>query len=548
MCAKIHNVWDEGFDKDEDSNGKRFRTSLLNKCRDEFDIDRKEEIQKIRADASLHEDDKIEKEILAKKRYTGHMRFIGELFLVDMVNPKTMKNCLNELIQETDEETIVCMCKLMLTVGSKLENYDRRKGHDNFARYFETIQSLSVDHPSSRTRFMLKDLIEARAKGWQERREQEKAVHLNVLRNSGNTTGKMGLGNGDARGGHGRPIQGKGDARAGQGGSDEWQTVATSGKKARSGFGSSGNLQQQAGSKTANNKGGNYGALSRNGGSGSSGGFKKDEKKDSSKPLSKPTPAPSSSSSSSSAPEKDDDGSSLGDSVPLSRQASDLSTYTLDENMPGADGSLTKDVVVKIRSIVEEYYMNEDPAEAVLSLRELIHPLGMADALGASKGILELIFEKFPNKLGPVCDLLVSLWDGGREGAFLSSAQATAGFLSFLDTYDDVVIDVPLAGSISGQILATLIDKGVVDLSLFDAVPEENMFTCSPRKASFQASVLLALVKQPGQSEQSVCNLYRGCRMDVIKDAVEARGPRQSEDEAREEFLGKFPVHFLAVE
>ena len=81
-----------------------------------------------------------------------------------------------------------------------------------------------------------------------------------------------------------------------------------------------------------------------------------------------------------------------------------------------------------------------------------------------------------------------------------------------------------------------------------DAVPEENMFACSPRKASFQASVLLALSKRPGQSEQSVCNLYRGCRMDVMKDAVEARGPRQSEDEAREEFLGKFPVQFLAVE
>merc|ERR1712146_301439 len=106
----------------------------------------------------------------------------------------------------------------------------------------------------------------------------------------------------------------------------------------------------------------------------------------------------------------------------------------------------------------------------------------------------------FPNKLGPVCDLLVSLWDGGSEAAFLSSDQATAGFMSFLDTFDDIVIDVPLAGSISGEILAHLIDKGVVALSLFDSVPEENMFHCSPRKASFQASVLLALSKKPGQT------------------------------------------------
>ena len=132
------------------------------------------------------------------------------------------------------------------------------------------------------------------------------------------------------------------------------------------------------------------------------------------------------SSSSDTNPAKDDDASSLAESVPLSRQTSDLSTYTQDDNMPGADGTLTKDIVVKVRSIVEEFYMNEDPAEALLSLRELIHPLGMADALGSSKGILELVFEKFPNKLGPVCDLLVSLWDGGSEAAFLSSDQATA--------------------------------------------------------------------------------------------------------------------------
>ena len=117
--------------------------------------------------------------------------------------------------------------------------------------------------------------------------------------------------------------------------------------------------------------------------------------------------------------------------------------------------------------------------------------------------------------------------------------------MSFLDTFDDIVIDVPLAGSISGEILAHLIDKGVVALSLFDSVPEENMFHCSPRKASFQASVLLALSKRPGQTERSVCEMYKKCDMDVIRDAVEARGPRQSEEEAREEFLANSRYNFF---
>ena len=165
LCAKIHTVWDEGCGKDEESLGKTFRVALLNKCRDEFTIDRKEEITKIRGDASLSEEDKDEKEILAKKRYTGHMRFIGELYQKDMVNPKTMHNCLGELIEETDEETLVCMCKLMMTIGYKLESYDRRKGHENFVEYFKVVGRLSTEHPSSRMRFMMKDLMEARANG-----------------------------------------------------------------------------------------------------------------------------------------------------------------------------------------------------------------------------------------------------------------------------------------------------------------------------------------------------------------------------------------------
>ena len=200
---------------------------------------------------------------------------------------------------------------------------------------------------------------------------------------------------------------------------------------------------------------------------------------------------------------------------------------------------------MKVRSIVEEYYMNEDPAEALLSMKELLHPSGMGEALGASKGCIELVFEKFPQDMSKLCDLLVSLWAGGEDSAFLSSEQATKAFTLFLDNYDDMSIDVPKAGEYGATIMAHLIDKGVVSLALFDTLPEDNLFNGSYKKAGFLGGLLVQLAGRPGQTEQSVCQMYKECKTDVIRAAEALRGPKQSEEEAREEFLEKYPVQFL---
>jgi translation initiation factor 4G len=558
LCAKIYNVWDEGCSKDEDSLGKSFRVALLNKCRDEFDVDRKEEITKILNDATLSQDDKTEREILAKKRYTGHMRFIGELFIVDMVNPKTMHRCIGELIDETDEETLVCMCKLMLTIGLKLEGYDHRKGHDNFSAYFVTIKRLSTEHSSSRMRFMLKDLIEARDNNWTVRREQEKAVHLSDLRepkksgsSGGHKLGSSAGGSGDARNSSGGRGTGGSSSSSSKGGAaglgggpmDEWQTVPTSSKKAKGpGFGPS-SSSSAGGKKGGSTSAGGFGAL-RGATAGKGGSSSKKEGSSSSKSSS------SSSSSSSGAGSGGDSSSNPADMEPsaLSRQASDVSvaSSTVDpEMLPGANGSLEKATVVKVRSIVEEYYMNEDPVEAERSLRELIHPQGMGDAIGASKGAIELVFEKFPQDMVKLCDLICALWGGGEPGALLSSAQATKGLHTFLDNYDETVIDVPKAGAYGAVIIAHLVDAGVVSLSLFDEIPDENMFSMSPRRAAFYGGVLVALLDRPGQTADSVKAQYSACKTDVMAEAAQQRGPKQSEQEAKEEFLGKYALQFL---
>lgn len=116
------------------------------------------------------------------------MRFIGELYKKDLISAGTIKeSCLDRLIQSSVEEELTCMCKLFQTIGAKLEHYYVEKSKHKkksklksiFPDYFDQIQALAKNHPSSRVRFMLYDLVEMRNNNWTARREGEKMVSLN---------------------------------------------------------------------------------------------------------------------------------------------------------------------------------------------------------------------------------------------------------------------------------------------------------------------------------------------------------------------------------
>lgn len=122
------------------------------------------------------------------------MRLIGELYLLDLIHAKIMHYCLNELLMDPkdiatsdDEERYVCVCKLLSTIGYKLERYEQKKnkGTPIMNGYFETIARLSKDDSasggaapivSSRVRCLFMDLVEMRQKGWKERRTEERMV------------------------------------------------------------------------------------------------------------------------------------------------------------------------------------------------------------------------------------------------------------------------------------------------------------------------------------------------------------------------------------
>ena len=474
-----------GSSKEESSPlGKRFRACLLTRCQDEFSVDRTEALTMIRENEELNAEDKEEKEILLKKRYTGHMRFIGELYIKDLVSGNIMHRCIADLLTATEEEQLVCLCKLLVTIGFKLETYDRRKGADNFNSYFQTISEIATTHTNSRMRFMLRDLMDQRDSGWVVRREEEKAMDISDLRNGPAKGNKQGSPRNDGNSHTPAP--------------DEWTTVATSkkgggpsgssgkgGSSSARGFGGSGDVRASgSGSAKASpthGSGNAFSALqvsSRNtsgapaspAGKGGSSWSKSPSSKESlAGKSSGRTFGSSDNDGASSNPARYNNSAANGnngtaDSSPRGDDDEDDEegeggggTAAVKQNVPGADGSVAADVRLKVRSAVSEYYMNSDEAEALMSMRDIIHPNAMGSVLGNPKGCFDLVFEKHPGNGKPLVALLEYLY----TSKFITQETILSATNMFLDNFDETVIDTPKASEYGSQILAGLVHAGV---------------------------------------------------------------------------------------
>lgn len=63
----------------------------------------------------------IEEEANVRRRLVSTVRFIGELYKLDMLTTKIMKWCITTLIDSGTDEKLECVCKLLTTIGEKLE-------------------------------------------------------------------------------------------------------------------------------------------------------------------------------------------------------------------------------------------------------------------------------------------------------------------------------------------------------------------------------------------------------------------------------------------
>lgn len=84
-----------------------------------------------------------EKEFLAKKKMLGNITFIGELYKNQMLTSRIIRDCIKSLLENSEKpqpEDLESLCKLMISVGPKLDN---SKDRSDMNEYFKKITELS---------------------------------------------------------------------------------------------------------------------------------------------------------------------------------------------------------------------------------------------------------------------------------------------------------------------------------------------------------------------------------------------------------------------
>ncbi|KAL9911288.1 eukaryotic translation initiation factor 4 gamma 3 isoform X1 [Glossina fuscipes] len=192
LCARLISevkAKDEKMESGTKTHLVQFRNALLDKTEREFTynvIDAKAKEQKLKPirdkiQKCKDSHEKVELEALLeeeerkiRRRSGGTVRFIGELFKISILAGKIVVTCIESLIKYPDNEDMLeCLCKLLTTVGQKLEQnllpreQNRLYTLDGVIQRMQAIASKSENTKiSSRVRFMLQDVIDLRKNKW----------------------------------------------------------------------------------------------------------------------------------------------------------------------------------------------------------------------------------------------------------------------------------------------------------------------------------------------------------------------------------------------
>nr|XP_057923683.1 eukaryotic translation initiation factor 4 gamma 1a isoform X2 [Doryrhamphus excisus] len=156
-----------------------FRKLLLNRCQKEFEKDQDDDefLDKKHKEMEAAKDEE-ERERLrvewvdardkARRRSLGNIKFIGELFKLNMLTEAIMHDCVVKLLKNHDEESLECLCRLLSTIGKDL---DFEKAKPRMDQYFNQMDKIIKERKtSSRIRFMLQDVLDLKKSNWVPRR------------------------------------------------------------------------------------------------------------------------------------------------------------------------------------------------------------------------------------------------------------------------------------------------------------------------------------------------------------------------------------------
>lgn len=578
LCKTLTENWSKNASVENEQLGQTFRNVLLRRCEEEFSMDREAAFERIRQ-LELSDEDKELKYIALRKSYTGHMRFIGEIYLRELVKAKIMHLCIKELLESNEEEKWTCMCKLLQTIGSTLEEYDVSKKKRTTKDYFDKIAKLADDSSlSSRVRFMFKDLIEMRKNKWVARRVVEVAQAQSVLRagETGNlalpgATAAAALANNKSLSGRAPGVQ---DARAQQTAppqpppENEWQEVATKGRKGGGGgsgkASSAGPSRDPLGSGRVGNDSKSYSSNSSSSASRGMGGFavllSSPKKSGSSKEKGTEKVSKKSASASGTASKKVTEAAGSGaekEGLQLQTADEDLADEPVTDRLESDDAEQSSPSVAAaavlgekldsqtmakhVKASIDEYLSNAVLDDAIADVVATFPPIQRDDFL---QHVLVYAVQKKDKDRDLITNLIDALISGSAgKVPVVTNSHIEVGFSEFLNNFDDILIDAPLALSFVSKMLGKWSVTSDAFLQTIAKLPEENLFAMSPSVAELVVHTVSVVASHTTVDQaKAVFNLMGFALADKVFP-----GPRQSPEDAVKELLEKYDATYLVA-
>ncbi|KAK9827674.1 hypothetical protein WJX81_006915 [Elliptochloris bilobata] len=181
LCDRLSKVLPEFPSTDaSDSRPMSFRRVLLNTCQEEFE-GAKELRAKLKTTA---EEEREAVARAAKMRTMGNIRLIAELFKQDVVNEKILAVCIQELLGDgkgdPHEDDVEAMCEMLTIVGKKVE--ETAKNKQRLEGYFAVLERWAKSRTlPSRTKFMIRDILDLRRSKWVPRRQKDQAKKISEI-------------------------------------------------------------------------------------------------------------------------------------------------------------------------------------------------------------------------------------------------------------------------------------------------------------------------------------------------------------------------------
>ena len=174
LCKSLKNLFENFKYPSEESKlpptKNYFKYELLYMCEEAFTYHHGENDF-----TGLSDEAREEKMNKLKKKTLGNVRFIGELFNVNLITAKIILECVHSLLnlfeKENNEDKLEGACVLLLTGGT---SFERSKLRTFTEEIYERLDKIAkIKNISNKNKFKILDLQEHRANGWKTAQKEE---------------------------------------------------------------------------------------------------------------------------------------------------------------------------------------------------------------------------------------------------------------------------------------------------------------------------------------------------------------------------------------